>query len=142
MSNRSYKIFLIIFLVPFLVGMGSILGEDSSDKIPVPKLKFKAMFIDQMDVVTECTEISIQGKTFIEGKKGKGLYTIPFENIKSILFLFRNGELTGIVKLRDGSETTLVLMRDHKAYGRTHVGTFQVKLINLKKIVFLNKDKK
>ncbi|MBN2515054.1 MAG: hypothetical protein JXC33_03370 [Deltaproteobacteria bacterium] len=142
MNSRFHKFFFIVFLVPFLVGMGSIFGEDSPDKIPVPELKYTAMFIDQMDVITECTEVSIQGKTYLEGKKGEGLYTIPFENIKSILFMLKKGELTGIVKLRDGSKTTLILMIDHKAYGKAHVGTFQIKLINLKKMEFLNKDKK
>lgn len=140
MNSRSHKFYLIMFLVPFLIGMGSILGEDTSDKIPVPKIKYTAMFIDQMDVVTECTEVSIQGRTFVEGKKGKGLYTIPFENIESILFLLRNGELTGFVKLRDGSQTTLVLLKDHKAYGKTDVGTFQIKLIDLKKITFISES--
>lgn len=140
--NSSLKFFLIVLLVPFLLGMGSIIGENSPDKIPVPELKYTAMYIDQMDVMTDCNEVSIEGKTFVEGKKGKGLYTIPFENIKSILFMFKNEELTGIIKLRDGSETTLVLTKDHKAYGKVHVGTFQIKLINLKKMVFHNKDKK
>lgn len=140
--NNSHKLFLIVFLLPFLLGMGSILGEDSADKIPIPKLKYRAMYIDQMDIMTECNEVSIEGKTFVEGEKGKGLYTIPFENIKSILFIFKNGKLTGIIKLRDGSETRLVLTKDHKAYGKVHVGTFQIKLINLKKMVFINKNKK
>ena len=140
--NNSHKFFLIVLLVPFLLGMGSILGEDSPDKIPVPELKYTAMYIDQMDIMTECNEVSIEGKTFVEGKKGKGLYAIPFENIKSILFMFKNGELTGSITLRNGTETTLVLMKDHKAYGKIDVGTFQIKLINLKKMVFLNKDKK
>jgi hypothetical protein len=131
-----------VLLLPFLLGMGSIIGEDSPDKIPVPELKYMAMYIDQMNVITECNEVSIDGKTFVEGKKGKGLYTIPFENIKSILFILKNGELSGIIKLRDGSETTLVLMKDQKAYGKANVGTFQIKLNNLKKMVFINKDKK
>jgi hypothetical protein len=140
--NSLHKFFLIVFLLPFLLGMGSMLGGDSPDKIPVPTLKYTAMYIDQMDVMTDCNEVSIEGKTFVEGEKGKGLYTIPFENIKSILFMSKNGELTGIITLRDGSETTLVLKKDHKAYGKVHVGSFQIKLINLKKMVFINKDKK
>ncbi|MBT8490889.1 MAG: hypothetical protein KJN62_07565 [Deltaproteobacteria bacterium] len=140
--NSSHKFFLIVFLLPFLLGMGSILGEDSSDTIPVPTLKYTAMYIDQMDVMTDCSEVSIEGKTFVEGTQGKGLYTIPFENIKSILFMLKNGELTGVITLKDESRTTLILMKDHKAYGKAHIGTFQIKLTNLKKMVFPNKDKK
>ena len=81
--------FLIVFLVPLLMGMGSMTGNDTPDKIPVPEKKFNVTFIDQMDIVTTCTEASIDGKTFMEGRKGKGVYTIPFDAIASVTFLAR-----------------------------------------------------
>lgn len=131
----------VLLLIPLLVGMGnSIFGEDPADKIPVPEHKFAAIYIDQMDVITECKEVSIQGKTFLEGKRGKGTYTIPFEKIEKILFVIKNGELKGRIQLKDKSKTELILKKDHKAYGHAKHGTFQIKLINLKKMVLVGKS--
>ncbi len=131
---------VIMIIVPLLMAMGGIMGEDSPDKIPIPDEKFNAVFIDQLNVTTECTNVSIQGKSFVEGKKGEGTYAIPFQNISSIIFLLRNGLLEGHVALKEGNEMTLILKKDHKAYGKTKYGTFQIKLIDLKKMVFTKQD--
>lgn len=136
--KRLRKILVILLFLPFVMGMGSILGDESSDKIPLPEKKYIAIYIDTMDVTTKCTDVSIQGKTFIEGKMGEGTYTIPFDNIKQIVFIVKNDTLTGRITLKDGDKTTVILKRDQKAYGQAKYGTFQIKLNNLKKIVFLN----
>ena len=141
--KRSYKSLFILLLIPLLVGMGnSIFGEGPADKIPIPEQKFAAIYIDQMDVITECKDVSIQGKTFLEGKKGKGTYAIPFEKIENILFIVKDDELKGCIRLKDKSKTELILKKDHKAYGHTKYRTFQIKLINLKKMVLASKSQK
>ncbi len=131
---------VVIIVVPLLMAMGGIMGEDSSDKIPLPDEKFNAVYIDQLNVTTKCSSVSIQGTSFVEGKKGEGTYAIPFQNIASIIFLLRNGTLEGRITLKDGNETTLVLKKDQKAYGKAKYGTFQIKLIDLKKMVFTTQD--
>ncbi|HEU19562.1 MAG TPA: hypothetical protein ENO00_09370 [Deltaproteobacteria bacterium] len=130
----------VVSIIPLLMGMGGILGEDSPDKIPLPDEKFNAVYIDQFNVTTECTNVSIQGKSFIEGKRGEGTYAIPFQNVTSVIFLMRNGTLEGHVTLKDGIEMILVLKGDQKAYGKTRYGTFQIKLGDLKKMVFTERD--
>lgn len=127
---------VILFLLPLLAGMGSIFGEEPADKIPVPEQKFEAFFLDQMDVATACTAVSIQGNTFIEGKQGEGTYTVPFERIREIEFLMKGDTLRGIVRLKKGDPVELVVNRDHKAFGKTAYGTFQIRLGDLKKISF------
>jgi len=128
-------IFMILLAtVPFLSGMGSILGSSSPEKIPIPVKKYHATFVDQMDVTTECKEVSIEGAVYLEGKRGEGSYTISFDSIEQVLFRLTADRLTGIVKLRAGGTTELVLNKTHKAYGRTKYGTFQIKLIDLKMI--------
>ena len=82
-----------------------------------------------MDVATECSEVSIEGTTFLEGKRGEGNYTISFDNIEQISFRMNADRLTGMVKLRDGGTSELTLNKTQKAYGRTKYGTFQIKLI-------------
>ncbi len=124
-----------MLFVPFVLGMGSMTGDDSPDRIPVTEKKFSATFVDQMDVVTRCTDVSIEGKTFIEGTKGKGTYTIPFEKIKSVRFFLKGGELKGFILLEAGNRDELILDKDHKVYGRTNSGTFQIGLSGLKKMI-------
>ena len=127
--------FLIMLFVPFILGMGSMTGDDSPDSIPVTEKKFSATFVDQMDIVTRCTEVSIEGKTFIEGVKGKGTYTVPFEKIKSISFFMIDGKFKGVLLLKDNSKDELILDEDTKVYGRTDYGTFQIGIAKLKKMV-------
>ncbi len=132
--RRLYKIIILLIFLPLLMGMGSLFGS-SPGKIPKPEKKFTATFVDQMDITAQCTEVSIEGATLLEGTRGKGLYTVSFDEIKSIVFYLKNGELTGNAKLRDGSTVSLVLKKDTMAYGRTKYGTFQIKLSNLKKAI-------
>lgn len=136
----SYKVLLILLFLPFLTGMGSsMLGGGSADEIPQPDENFTAIYIDQMGVATKCDGVSIQGETFIEGKKGEGTYTISFERIKNILFVLKNAELQGRILLKNKNRTELILNKKHKAYGHTKYGTFQIKLLNLKKMVLTGK---
>ena len=106
--KRLYMCFLIVLFVPFMLGMGSTTGGDSPDRIPVTEKKFSATFVDQMDVVTRCTDVSIEGKTFIEGVKGKGTYTIPFEEIKSVRFFLKGEELKGFILLENTNRDELI----------------------------------
>jgi hypothetical protein len=128
----------ILCFIPVLFGMG-VMGDTPSNKIPVPDKKYTATFIDQMDVVTECSEVSIEGNTFVDGKRGEGTYAISFDRIRSVLFRMKERELRGIVQLKDGTEIELVLNKDRKAYGKTEFGTFQIKLASLKKMAFPTK---
>jgi hypothetical protein len=126
---------LILLALPLLFGMGSPRGESSPEKIPVPAKKIKGTFVDQTDIVTECRDVSIEGGTFIEGKRGDGTYTVSFEKISSVLFMVNDGKLNGIVTLNDGSTVELVLKKEQKAYGLTKYGTFQIKLLDIKKMI-------
>jgi hypothetical protein len=115
--------------------MGSLQGTASPEKIPITVKKYTAVFVDQMDVSTECSEASIEGTTFLEGKKGEGTFTISFDNIDQISFRMNAERLTGIVKLRDGGTSELTLNKTQKAFGQTKYGTFQIRLSDLKKLV-------
>lgn len=126
---------VVLIMVPVLMGMSSQHGQGFPDKIPVPAKKFTATFVDQMDVVTECNDVSIEGGTFIEGKRGNGNNTVSFDLIDNVLFYMNADKLTGVVKLRDGSTVELALKKDQKAYGNTRYGTFQIKFADLKKII-------
>ena len=41
-------------------------------------------YVDLGDVKTECTEVSIEGNTFIEGNRGGGKLAIGFDKIRTV----------------------------------------------------------
>ena len=134
MKKRT-AVFLTIFaLWPFLTAMSSLQGQNP-EKIPIPAKKFVATFIDQTDIITDSREASIDGETFLQGKRGNGTNAIPFENINEVFFLLEGEKLKGMVKLRDGNTFELTLNKNQRAYGKTKYGTFQIKLADLKKVI-------
>jgi hypothetical protein len=132
--KRYPKVFLILLIMPLVLGMGSFDSVSSPNKIPIPEKKYKASFIDQMDITTECQNVSIEGNTVLEGKIGNGSHAISFDKIHDILFHQIGDRLTGIVKLSDSSTIELSVNKSAKAFGMTKHGTFQIKLIDLKKM--------
>lgn len=133
--RRLYKFIVPLIFLPLLMGMGSFFGRSAPDKIPEPEKKYVATFIDQMDITAKCTGVSIEGDTVLEGKHGKGVYSVSFDKIKSIVFYLKNGELIGDARLKDGSSIKLVLNKASRAFGKTNYGTYYIKLGDLKKVI-------
>jgi hypothetical protein len=134
LMKRNFGFLLVILCLPLLLGMGSQ-GGTPADKIPVPAKKFKATFVDQTDVATECTDVSIEGSTALQGRIGEGTYTVAFENIQEVVFRLHAEKLYGQVKMRDGSDIELIIGKDKRAYGQTKFGTFQIRINDLKKMI-------
>jgi hypothetical protein len=134
MKKSKLALLIIFALLPLLTAM-SALQSQSPEKIPVPEKKYFATFIDQTDIMTDCRNISIDGETFLEGKRGNGTNTISFEIIAEVSFLLEGEKLTGTVKLRDGNAIQLSLNKNQRAYGYTKYGTYQIKLSELKQMI-------
>jgi len=64
-----------------------------------------------------------------------GTVAIPFDNIASILFRLTTDKLVASVKLADGSTMELAVDKKHRAFGQTEYGTFQIQLVDLKKMI-------
>ncbi len=135
-SSPRFYLLMILLLVPLVTGMGSLFGDEPAGKIPEPDEKQEALFVDQMGVATACRDVSIDGNTYIEGKRGSGTYTVPFDRIREIVFFMKEGVLKGVVSLKTGDSVELVLKSDRKAYGRTAYGTFRIPLGELRKMSF------
>ncbi|MBU4371520.1 MAG: hypothetical protein KKH02_00960 [Proteobacteria bacterium] len=140
--KRGTGCFFLLLAIPALLGMGSLQGPATPEKIPIPVKKYFAVYVDQTDVITECSEASIDGATFLEGKRGEGTYTISFDNIDQVSFRVNAEQLIGLVKLRDGGTSELNLNKTQKAYGRTKYGTYQIKMADLKKLEIRNAAQK
>ena len=133
--RKPFLFNLLLLAIPLMLGMGPLQGQGTLEKIPTPVKNYTATFVDQMDVVTECAEVIIDGNTFLEGKRGEGNYTVSFDNIQQMVLRMNAERLTGHLMLRDGGTIELVLNKDKKVYGRTNYGTFQIKLADLKKVL-------
>lgn len=132
--KKFLRFVVLAAAILLLTGMGSLQGPASPDKIPVPDKKYNAVVLDQTDFVAQCSEASIEGATFLEGKRGEGQHTLSFDHIQEVLFRLQADRLTGIAKLRDGGSSELTLDVNQKLYGRTRYGTFQIKLRDIKKL--------
>ena len=132
--KKISNLLIVLALLPLLTAM-SALQSQSPEKIPVPEKKYLATFIDQTDIMTDCRNVSIDGETFLEGKRGNGTNTISFEIIAEVSFLLEGEKLTGTVKLRDGNAIQLSLNKNQRAYGYTKYGTYQIKLSELKQMI-------
>jgi len=133
--KRYLQLFFLVVMMPLILGMGSLNEGSSPDKIPIPEKKYKVTFIDQMDVLTECSNASIDGRTFMEGKIGSGSHAISFDKINHILFHMIDDKLIAALKLTEGSKIELTVNKSAKAFGITSHGTFQIKLIDLKRMI-------
>ncbi|MDD5475573.1 MAG: hypothetical protein PHU03_03560 [Syntrophales bacterium] len=133
--KKSRFIVLLTLSLPFLLGMGMSTANIVAEDIPMPAKEFSAVFLDQMDTATECYNVSIEGKTFFEGRHGKGFYIVPFENIESVFFLMKNEVLTASIAMKqEQGFVELKLNPDLRVFGRTRWGTFQIRMGDLKSI--------
>ncbi|MCX7634699.1 MAG: hypothetical protein N2Z74_03015, partial [Syntrophales bacterium] len=102
MQRKTFLIVvMILLLIPLMTAMGSLTGA-APGSVPKPAKPFRAIFIDQMDVATEVQDVTIEGGIFIEGKRGEGTITVPFDNIHKVVFLMQDGRLTASVSLKGG----------------------------------------
>lgn len=132
--NRIATCSAVIIIALFLTGMGT-LGEKETSKIPEPEYNFSAIIIDQFDVSSVVNFFSIDGLTFISGKRGNATISVPFDNIKSTKFYKKDSKLSAIVIMRDGAEIELKIDKEHVLYGRLPYGILSIDIIDVKKII-------
>jgi hypothetical protein len=130
---------LILSSLFFLLGMGELGGGPvPSDKIPVPEKNFSAELLDREGVKTTLQFFSYEGKTFLAGKHGSALITIPFEKLREIQIQGQEGSEVGIkVILKDQKTHSFKVDKQGKFFGKTDFGTYQVETKDLKSIRFL-----
>ena len=90
----------VMLIIGFcVVGMGGV-GEEKLTKIPEPDDNFMATVIDQRDVSSRVALFSLEGQTFLSGKRGDAMVSIPFENIKEIDFYARGRDIFAMVTMK------------------------------------------
>ncbi len=115
------------------VGMGGV-GEEKLTKIPEPDDNFSATLIDQRDVSSRVTLFSLEGQTFLSGKRGGAMVSIPFENIKEINFYARGRDIFAMVTMKKEPQVELEMEKDRVFYGQLSYGLLSIKVEYVKKI--------
>ncbi|HLC26712.1 MAG TPA: hypothetical protein VJM80_08070 [bacterium] len=135
MKNRLGWLFVILLGVA-AVGMGTT-GRGPGE-IPIPGRDFSATIIDRQNIATPVTQISFNGQATLQGNRGEGSLTVPFDRIKTISFsdadaLKRRARIT----FKDSSETVdMVVDGQLKVYGKSRYGAFEIITKNIQRIDF------
>jgi len=131
--DGTVKTTVMIMIGICTVGMGG-LGEEELKKIPEPSDNFSATLIDQRDVSSSITVFSLEGQTFLSGKRGGATVSIPFENIKEIDFYARGRDIFAMVTMKEESQVELEMEKDRVFYGQLSYGLLSIKAEYVKKI--------
>ena len=131
--DGTVKTTVMIMIGICTVGMGG-LGEEELKKIPEPSDNFSATLIDQRDVSSSITVFSLEGQTFLSGKRGGSMVSIPFENIKEIDFYARGRDIFAMVTMKEESQVELEMEKDRVFYGQLSYGLLSIKAEYVKKI--------
>ena len=124
---------VIVGLALFSVGMGG-LGEQDPTKIPEPAQDFSATVVDQREISSDITLMSLEGQTFLVGKRGGAMVSIPFENIEVIEFSMSGKDIYAAVAMKGQPQVELQMEKDHVLYGQLSYGNFAIKLEYIRKI--------
>lgn len=125
---------LIVGFAFCCIGMGG-LGEQDPAKIPEPAQDFSATVMDQSDIASDITLMSLEGQTFLAGKRGGATISIPFENIEIIEFRMSGNDLYAAVAMKGQPQVELRMEKKRVLYGRLSYGHFAIRVEYIRKII-------
>ena len=115
-----------LFSFVLLTGMGN-LGGPPEGGIPHPKEDIQARLVDRSGTATELSKFSMDGNTYLEGKRGEGSLAISLGNIRGIEFGQMNGEqVAAKVQLKTGKSVNMQVKSQATFYGDTGYGAFRI----------------
>lgn len=140
--SRRISIGLLLALSGALAGMGDsdgggLLGGSEENEIPAPDLDFKARVRDTGGLETEVRRISVDGHTYLSGKRGEAVVTISFDRMARIKFIQLTPEkFVGEISLKSGEKVDLELKSKTPCYGEASFGTYKIQLKDLASVEF------
>ncbi len=124
---------IILVFFGIFSGMGNS-GNLKNTEIPEPETDLTATLIDQEGLSSRITRFSLEGNTFIPGKRGGATVNIPFENIQKLDFRKRGNDLDVVVSLKKGETVELKMDEGQNFYGKLPYGTLSIKAGQVKRI--------
>lgn len=135
--SRILTAMAVLLFSLLLTGMGD-LGGVPEGKVPQTEKNLAARLVDRQGTVTEVTRFSMDGNLFLEGERGRGDLTVPFENLRKVEFGPVAGErVQAVLHYRSGDTLDLQVRRRAVFYGDTGLGAYRIRAADLKSIEFL-----
>lgn len=136
--KRHSALFLFL-LGAVLLGMGTRGDIESLKDIPIPEKRFKAEVTDTDGVKTLVDYFSWEGQVYFAGYRGKGVYTLSFEKVKSVEFgpKDKDNKVAARFYLKNGDIFEIKMDADKFFYGKTAIGNFRIQVGNTKYIQFV-----
>jgi hypothetical protein len=129
---------LVALLCPLLWGMG--VGESQGPtSIPEPRQDFRAAVTDVEGVRVELSQVSLDGQTFVLGRRGAGQVAVPLDRVASLRLSQKDGRLTARLELKQGAPVELVVEPETPLTGRTSYGNFRIPLGRVAEIELLGR---
>lgn len=130
------NLLIIVSVLIWIISTG--LGGGPLEEAPKPKISLTATIIDDQGISTRLKDITLDGRVYFTGNRGKGLITIPFEKVKKVNFIGdpREGKKDAQVTLREGESIGITFDEEAILYGVTQFGTYRILIKNVKEIIF------
>lgn len=126
---------LVLLTASVLMGMGN-LGGTPEGQVPKTDENIKVQLIDRSGVSTELTKFSINGKVFLEGKRGEGEMSVFFHDLKEVSFNPVSGDtVPAELLLKSGSRIQLKIPKGAVFHGDTGVGAYRISAHDVSRIV-------
>ncbi len=134
--QRILTTILVLLTAAMLTGMGN-LGGAPEGAVPKTEENIKAQVVDHTGVSTELEWVSIDGKVFIEGRRGEGQMNVLFRDLKEVGFGQVSGEnVSADLLLKSGSRQEIKVRKNAILYGDTGYGAYRILAQNISRIVF------
>lgn len=131
-------IVLALLTAAVLTGMGD-LGGVPAGTIPKTDENIKARIIDRSGVSTEVSGFSMDGQTFLDGRRGDGRMSIFFRELQAIDFGKVSGEEVPVdLLLKSGSRLQLNVRMRTLFYGDMGYGAYRIPARDVGRIVFVD----
>ncbi|QXE92403.1 hypothetical protein [Geomonas subterranea] len=117
---------LVLLTAAVLMGMGN-LGGAPEGEVPKTDENIKVQLTDRSGMKVELTRFSMNGKVFVEGKRGAGEMSVFFHDLKEISFGLVSGDMVPAdLLLKSGRRLQLNLRRSAVFHGDTGDGAYQI----------------
>lgn len=127
---------LVLLVATMLTGMGG-LGGAPAGTVPKTEENIKAKIVDRSGVSTELGWFSMDGKVFLEGKRGEGQMSVFFRELKEVSFGPVSGEdVPADLLLKSGSSLQIKVRKRAVFYGDTGSGAYWIPARDVSRIVF------
>ena len=132
----ALTVILVLLAATMLMGMGN-LGGTPEGTIPKTKENFKVLIVDRSGVSTDLSRFSMAGEVFVEGRRGDGLMSVLFRDLKEIIFGPVSGnDAPADLLLKSGSHVNLKVNKNALFYGDSGYGAYRISAGDINRIVF------